>query len=559
MTSREEPLAVDRAEEEQELAAVLASPAIARSTNLVRMLTFICQRTFEGKADEIRETSIAIQALGRRAEDFDSQADPIVRVTARTLRKRLDEYYQHEGATHAVRLELPTGQYVPRFVRRAVPVASDVQGTAAVAGVPAAGPRRTRPGLAPLLTAGLAVALAGFGLGWWMGSRGAVAKNCPPCTCGIWGSPVWSDEFEGARGAAPDPQRWAFDVGNNSGWGNGELEVYCAPGSSHPPPCEAESPNAFLDGEGNLVVAARRTPNGTWTSARLKSEGRAEPRFGRIEARMRLPQGAGLWSAFWMLGANIGEVAWPDCGSISLMENVAKRPSTNGLGPHMVRSTIHGPGYSGGNGLWQSYALPDRGRVDDPGYHVYGIIWSPQMLQFYVDDPDNVFFVRTSSDLPRGTRWVFDHPFFIVISLAVGGQWPGPPDETTPSPARLLVDYVRVYRAGMVPAPRLSAAPLVVKVGEAGASAVRLRSSSGSPRVALSCSGAPERCSCTLDPPVVDFSTTQEQTTTLRLSTVAAGADHLMAAPGSHRLRVTAVTVSGDASSIDVPLTVVAE
>jgi beta-glucanase (GH16 family) len=562
MTSPSRSPTPTRAEEEQELSAVLASPAIARSTNLVRLLTFICQKYFDGKADEIKETAIAIQALGRRAEDFDSQVDPIVRVTARTLRKRLGDYYRREGAAHSVQLDLPTGQYVPRFARRE----SSPGPSPAGAGEPAS-PSPTsndatkvaisRPRPILLLGAGSVLLLAGFAIGWWWGARAAVTRSCPPCAGGIWGSPIWSDEFDGASGAAPDARRWAFDVGNNSGWGNGELEVYCAPGSSHPPPCEASHPNAFLDGEGNLVVTAVRTASGTWTSARLKTQGLAEFRFGRIETRMRLPQGTGLWSSFWMLGSDVREVGWPACGSISLMENVPLRPTTNGLGPHMVRSTIHGPGYFGGNGIWQNYTLPSGGRVDDE-YHLYGVIWSPQMLQFYVDDPENVFFVRMAGDLPEGGHWVFDHPFFVLISLAVGGQWPGPPDESTSSPARLLVDYVRVYRASTVPGPRMSAKRLALRVGETGTSTVRLSSASGTPRVALSCSGAPENATCTLNPPVVDFSTTGDQTTTLRLATAPRGAGHPEAAPGDYRLRVTAITVSGDTSSVEVPVALAA-
>ncbi len=566
MTSPTPPTAPTRAEEQQELAAVLGFPPIARSTSLVRLLSFICEKYFGDKANEIRETTIALQALGRRAEDFDSQLDPIVRVTARTLRKRLEEFYRHEGSTHTVHLELPTGQYVPRFVRRdAPPVPSPVLALAAPSspsGAPpsegaAAAPRWARSRPAALLLAGLLVSLASFALGRWSGTHGAGAKDRSPCSCGIWGSPVWSDEFNGGSGTAPDPQRWTFDVGNNSGWGNGELEVYCAPGSSHPPPCDSNHPNAFHDGEGNLVIAANRSANGTWTSARLKTQGLADFRYGRIEARMRLPQGPGLWSSFWMLGANIGKVTWPDCGSMTLMENVTMRPTTNGLGPHMVRSTIHGPGYFGGNGIWQNYTLPGGGSVDDADYHVYGAIWSPQMIQFYVDDPDNVFFVRTATDLPTGGRWAFDHPFFIVISLAIGGQWPGPPDATTPNPSRVLVDYVRVYRAAPVAGPKMSVPALAVKAGETGSATVRLTSTSGTPRVALSCSGAPENTTCALNPPVVDFSTTAEQTTRLTLATTAGGgAGRPTAAPGRYRLHVTAVTVSGDTSDAEVPLTV---
>lgn len=567
MTSEARPPSLTREEEQKELASVLAVPAFARSTNLVRLLTFICEKYFEGKTEEIRETTIAIHALGRRAEDFDSQVDPIVRVTARTLRKRLEEYYRHEGRTHAVQLDLPTGQYVPQFIQReTLPPESPgptVPFTGAVAAPPATGasPGWLRWRLGVLLVAGLLACLASFWLGRRMGATRATASSaCPPCPCGIWDAPVWSDEFDSPAGTAPDPAKWTYDIGNSNGWGNGELEVYCAPGASHPPPCDSQHPNSFQDGQGNLVIAATRTASGTWTSARIKTQGLAVFRYGRIEARLRLPQGAGLWSSFWMLGANIQEVSWPDSGSISLMENVSMRPTTNGLGPHMVRSTIHGPGYFGGNGIWQNYTLPDGGRVDDGGYHVYGAIWSPQMIQFYVDDPENVFFVRTASELPTGGRWAFDHPFFIVMSLAIGGQWPGPPDGTTPNPSLMLIDYVRVYRAATVVGPKMSASTIAVKAGATGSSTVRLTSTSGTPRVALACSGVPPNATCTLNPPVADFSNTATQTITLTVGTTSsAGPARALTPAGRYRIKMTAITVSGDASTADVPLTVTAD
>lgn len=534
MTSPAPTTAPSRAEEREALQAVLASPGIARSTNLVRLLTFISEKYFEGRSEEIRETTIAIQALGRRAEDFDSQADPIVRVTARTLRKRLEELYQREGLDHPVRILLPTGQYVPQFVRRSVP--------------PASVPQQPRSRFA-LPAATVLCLLAGYGLGRWSGHPALVAPTTP-CPCGIWGSPAWSDEFDGPQGAAPDPARWTFDVGNNDGWGNAELQTYCAPGSAEPP-CDPKAPNAFQDGDGHLVLAALQGPGGRWTSARLKTRPGAELRYGRIEARMRLPQGPGLWSSFWLLGADIEKVGWPECGSISVMENVPMRPATNGLGPYMVRSTIHGPGYFGGNGMWQNYTLPDGARVDDE-YQVYGAIWSPQMIQFYAGDPENVFFVRTAADLPTGGRWAFDHPFTLLLSLAVGGQWPGPPDETTPSPARMSIDYVRVYAASRVAGPAMEVAPLSLDAGGTATGNLTLRGTSGTPRIALTCTGTPPGVTCGLNPPVVDFSRTASQTATLTVT----AASRLVAAPGRHSLHVQALTVSGDTSRVEVPLTI---
>jgi len=376
-----------------------------------------------------------------------------------------------------------------------------------------------------------------------------------PCPCGVWGSPVWSDEFDGQKGAFPDPATWAYDVGGG-GWGNGEVEVYCDPTTSWPSPCSSSLPNAYLDGGGNLVIEARRQ-GGNWTSARLKTTGLREVEYGRIEARMKLPVGAGLWPAFWLLGADIEKVGWPHSGSITVAENVPERPGTNGLGPTAVRSTLHGPGYFGGNGLWQNFTLPSGGRIDDEAYHVYGAIWSPEMVQFYVDDTSNVFFVVTPSQLPTGGQWVFDHPFFMVLNLAVGGHWPGPPEASTPDPARILVDYVRHYQPARVTGPRMAASAITVRTGETANSTVRLTSMIGTGHMSLSCSGAPVGSACTLSPPVVDFTSAAAQAVTLSLTTATgSGPSRVVAAPGRYGLKVTAVTVSGDQTSVDVPVTI---
>jgi beta-glucanase (GH16 family) len=556
-----------REEEHEELSRLLALPEISRSANLVRLLSFICEKYFEGKAVEIRESAIAVQALGRKKDAFDSQADPIVRVTARTLRKRLEDFYRHEGRGHAVQLVLPTGQYVPRFVRSeaalegGVPLVeadaagADEQepGEALVPPLVLQAPplaRKGRPGLlrpAALLLMVAAASLASF----WLGRRTALQEERGPKPIQVWGSPVWSDEFNGPRGSAPDPATWAYDVGNNGGWGNKELEVYCAALSAIPP-CDPANPNAFEDGDGNLVIRAIRTPGGHWTSARLKTEGLHELQYGRVEARMKLPVGTGLWSAFWMLGADIARIGWPGSGSIDVAENVSQA-----LGPSTIRSTIHGPGYAGANGMWQDYTLPGAGRVDDAGYHTYGVIWSPRMLQFYVDGPTNVFFVRTASDVPAEGRWAFDHPFFLLLSLAVGGQWPGPPDEGTPNPSEILVDYVRAYEAAPVPAPTLSATPIHVSAGQAGTSSIRLSAPPGAGRAYVACSDAPEHATCSLNTPVVDFTTTGADTVILTITTRAgSGVGRLVTPRGHYALTVTAISVSGEISRLSVPLTV---
>jgi beta-glucanase (GH16 family) len=265
---------------------------------------------------------------------------------------------------------------------------------------------------------------------------------------------VWSDEFNGPVGSAPDSTNWTYETGNNGGWGNNELEYYCPPGNSVSP-CSASNPNIFLDGNGNLVIQAIKTSSG-WTSGRMKTEGLQQFQYRRMEARMKLPVGNGLWPAFWMLGTNIGTVGWPTCGEQDIMEWVPQYTPTT------TSSTIHGPGYSGANGIGSKFTFPPGGRVDDAGFHTYGVIWSQDQMQFYRDDYTSPFFTVTPANIPGGTTWVYNHPFFILLNLAVGGNFPKPgPDNTTPNPAVVLVDYVRVYEQTPTIALASSANPSV--------------------------------------------------------------------------------------------------
>lgn len=256
----------------------------------------------------------------------------------------------------------------------------------------------------------------------------------------------WSSEFNGAAGAAPDASRWTYDRGNRNGWGNRELEYYCAP-SDHTAPC-AERPNAYQDGKGHLVIEARRDAQGQWTSARLKTQGLFATTYGRIEARLRLPLGAGLWPAFWMLGTGPG--GWPAEGEIDIMEHVPQ------LGDGTIQSTIHAADFHGGQGLHGQATLPP-GQTIASGFHTYGVIWQPGRLQFYVDDPAHIF-VTLMPPTPQSS-WPFDQPrtdpFQILLNLAVGGNWPGPPDAATPATAAMLVDYVRVYKYAQAGTPTL--------------------------------------------------------------------------------------------------------
>ncbi len=273
----------------------------------------------------------------------------------------------------------------------------------------------------------------------------AIAGTSLPLHAQTWNL-VWSDEFNSAAGTYPDASKWTYDLGN-SGFGNPEIENYCKPGSNTAP-CVASQPNAYQDGNGNLVIQARRDSSGTWTSARLKTQGLYQFQYGKIEARMKLPVGDGLWPAFWMLGANINQVGWPQTGEDDIIEWVQS------YGPGTTSSTTHGPGYSGGNGIGARYTFPNGGRIDDGGYHTYGLIWSPNLLQYYRDSPSNIFLTVTPSTIPPGDQWVYNNPFFILLNFAIGsGGFPGPTDSSTPALANMLIDYVRVYQQGSAAAP----------------------------------------------------------------------------------------------------------
>src|SRR5579863_4588411 len=254
-------------------------------------------------------------------------------------------------------------------------------------------------------------------------------ESSPAATDAKW-KLVWSDEFNGPNGSSVDPSKWVFDLGGK-GWGNQELESY----TNRPQ-------NVYLR-DGNLVIQARQENytgadgvSRNHTSARLKTAGKFSQTYGRFEARIRIPFGQGLWPAFWMLGDDFGKIGWPAAGEIDIMENIGKEPST-------VHGTIHGPGYSGDGGIGAPYTLPGNRRFADD-FHIYAIEWEPDTIRFYVDD--DLYATRTPSNLPAGKRWVYNHPFFLLLNVAVGGNWPENPDTTTIFPQTMLVDYVRVYQ-----------------------------------------------------------------------------------------------------------------
>ncbi len=219
---------------------------------------------------------------------------------------------------------------------------------------------------------------------------------------------LWSDEFDGPEGSAPDQAKWNYDLGGH-GFGNHELETYTD-----------RRENSALDGQGNLVVKAIKESftgqdgiKQEFTSARLLTKGKFSQRYGRFEARIKLPFGQGIWPAFWMLGANIDKVGWPECGEIDIMENVGREPTIN-------NGSLHGPGYSGANALTAKYPLPNGEKLCQD-FHNFAIEWEPEVIRFYVDG--NLYSTRTPADMP-GKRWAYDQPFFILLNLAVGGDWP---------------------------------------------------------------------------------------------------------------------------------------
>ncbi|MCX4238066.1 RICIN domain-containing protein [Streptomyces sp. NPDC020707] len=240
---------------------------------------------------------------------------------------------------------------------------------------------------------------------------------------------TFQDTFDGAAGSAPNSSKWQIETGDNVN--NHERQYYTAGNN-----------NAKLDGQGHLVIEARReNPNNyqcwygrcEYTSARLNTSGKFTTTYGRVEARLKVPRGQGMWPAFWMLGNDIGQVGWPNSGEIDVMENVGFEPGT-------VHGTLHGPGYSGSAGIGAGYTLPG-GQAFADAFHTFAVDWSPERVTWSVDG--TVYQTRTPADL-GGKQWVFNKPFFLILNLAVGGYWPGDPDGSTTFPKQLVVDEVKV-------------------------------------------------------------------------------------------------------------------
>ncbi|MEU1887674.1 family 16 glycosylhydrolase [Micromonospora sp. WMMD987] len=242
------------------------------------------------------------------------------------------------------------------------------------------------------------------------------------------GGITWQDEFNAGAGTPVDQSRWRFDIGGG-GWGNNERQYYTNSTS-----------NAVHDGQGNLVITARRENPANYqchygrceyTSARLLTAATFTQAYGRFEARIKIPRGQGIWPAFWMLGNDMGGAGWPAAGEIDIMENIGREPNT-------VYGTVHGPGYSGGGGITGSRSI---GQPLADTFHTYRVDWEPNLIVWYLD---GVEYHRVDPSRLGGNRWVFDHPFFMILNVAVGGNWPGYPDGSTQFPQQMLVDYVRV-------------------------------------------------------------------------------------------------------------------
>jgi beta-glucanase (GH16 family) len=250
---------------------------------------------------------------------------------------------------------------------------------------------------------------------------------------------VWSDEFAGAAGARIDTTKWRYDTADgcatgNCGWGNNEKEYYTA-----------LPENIALNGQGQLMIVARAAPAGLtcyygpcrYTSAKVTTRGKVEVAPGRVEGRIRLSAGQGLWPAFWMLGNGFPATGWPACGELDIMENRGSAPAT-------TSSAVHGPGYSGNTPFAHAHAL-SQGTVAD-AFHIFAVEWDSLQVRFFVDD--SVHYVVTRGQIQQYGASVLDRPYFLILNLAVGGHFDGDPASDAIFPATMLVDYVRVYRSG---------------------------------------------------------------------------------------------------------------
>jgi beta-glucanase (GH16 family) len=236
---------------------------------------------------------------------------------------------------------------------------------------------------------------------------------------------TWSDEFDGQKDQAIDANKWNYDLGQGqNGWGNGEYQIYTN-----------RKENIGLDGNGNLLITALNVPFGgaNFSSARINTKGKFAQKYGRFEARIKSPYGPGIWPALWMLGENIDEAQWPQCGEIDILEMRGQQPS-------IIYGSLHGPGYSGGNAINRSHTLIND-RFDND-FHLYAVEWNEEKVEFFVDE---YLYGSIQKNDVQG-EWVYDQPFFIILNVAVGGNFVGFPTNQTPFPQQMIIDYIRVYQ-----------------------------------------------------------------------------------------------------------------
>ena len=257
---------------------------------------------------------------------------------------------------------------------------------------------------------------------------GAVGSPAAP------GALVWADDFNGPAGSAPDPSKWNHETGGG-GFGNKELEYYTD-----------STGNAALDGNGDLVITARsENPAGygcwygscRYTSARLNTDRKFTQQYGHIEARIKMPRGRGMWPAFWAVGSDIGSVGWPASGEMDIMETIGTTANLN-------HGSLHGPGYSAASSLTGTYPLP-KGQSFADAFHTFAIDWVPDRVSFLIDGVTYETHAAAETD---GHPWAYNHPFYLLLNVAVGGVWPGPPDAGASFPQQMVIDYVHVYARG---------------------------------------------------------------------------------------------------------------
>lgn len=274
------------------------------------------------------------------------------------------------------------------------------------------------------------------------GSQTTVTTSPPPGTTppAQWVL-TWSDEFDGPAGSI-DATKWRFDLGDGCaagicGWGNNEKEYYTD-----------AAENIALNGQGQLAIVARVAPAGLscyygacrYTSAKITTRGKMNAEPGRVEARIKLPTGQGLWPAFWMLGSGFPATPWPSCGELDIMENRGSQPA-------LTSSAVHGPGYSGGSSLNHAHTL--TGSVFPDDFHLFAVEWDSLRARFFVDN--EIHFSVTRAALEQVGPSVLNRAYFVILNLAVGGHFDGDPASDAILPATMLVDYVRVYRLAAAP------------------------------------------------------------------------------------------------------------